>query len=145
LLQARLVWSFFTKSTQCLKLCGDSMIWLVQLSYQYQKNLANYTVLIQTLNRLFFPFVYLLHVHIACTSCLICSQKQQMTFLQSTLQCYQLPIFKSTPLENYEIVIYQATFSVSSTTTGFMWLCIATISAGTASFMTHLITLDSSS
>ena len=67
LLQARFVWSFFTKSTQCLKLCDDSMIWLVQLSYQYQKNLPNYTVLIQTLNRLFFPFAtcctYILHVH----------------------------------------------------------------------------------
>ena len=32
----------------------------------------------------------------------------------------QLQIFKSTPVENYEMLIYQAKLSVSSTTTGFM-------------------------
>ena len=146
------MWSFFTKSTKCLKLCGASMIWLVQLCYQYQNK---FTKLLQCTytdtkpsvktkwQKHLFPFVYLLHIHI--TSCLLCSWKQQMTFLNSTLQYSQLQIFKSTPSENYKIHIYRAKLSVSSTTTGFRWLCIATMSAGTASFMTEHMALDSSS
>jgi len=73
LLQARLVWSFFTESTQCLKPWQQNdMISRVKLSIS-KKKLTNSMVLMQTLNRLFyekhlFPFVYLLHVHITCTN-----------------------------------------------------------------------------
>ena len=43
------------------------------------------------------------------------------------------------------IITYRATLSVSSTTTGFMWLCVSLTSGGTASLLTEDMALDSSS
>ena len=51
----------------------------------------------------------------------------------------------SHPTEFSESATYWATLSVSSTTTGFIWLCVSSTSAGTASLLTEHVALDSSS
>ena len=51
----------------------------------------------------------------------------------------------SHPTEFSESATYRATLSVSSRTTGFIWLCVSSTSAGTASLLTEHIALDSSS
>ena len=51
----------------------------------------------------------------------------------------------SHPTEFSESATYRAKSSVSSTTTGFIWLCVSSTSAGTASLLTEHVALDSSS
>ena len=71
LLQARLVWSFFTKSTQCLKPWQQyDMISPVKLSIseKFNKLHCSYTdtkpfILLKA----FVPIFNILHVHITCT------------------------------------------------------------------------------
>ena len=67
--------------------------------------------------------------------------------------------FKNTPIKNFlEVklrkrlrqiclagIIYRAKLSVSSTTTGFIWLCVSSTSADTASLLTEHMAMDSSS
>ena len=60
----------------------------------------------------------------------------------SILSC---KFFNSSSLENCEILIYRAKLSVSSTITGFIWLCASSTSAVTASLLTEHMALDSSS
>ena len=56
----------------------------------------------------------------------------------------QRAVTKAT-VQIFEDIIYRAKLSVSSTTTGFIWLCVSSTSAGTASLLTEHMALDSSS
>ena len=64
---------------------------------------------------------------------------------KSELWLYSEDIMHFHPTEFSENATYRATLSVSSTTTGFIWLCVSTTSVGTASLLTENIAVDSSS